>query len=310
MSWFQQNRWLGTFLIVSGVCTVVALFFLLRAKSGFEEVSARFNEAATERSRLERLDPFPNDANYRKMKVHLESYGAALENMKKELKTHVVPVTPLAPNEFQSRLRRAVVATADKARANRVKLPDNFHLGFDEFTAALPDTAAAPLLGQQLAQTELLINILMDARVDAVTALKRTRLPAGTAGTAATAATSTPALPVKAAAVSDRGYNLKLVERGVVDLTFTSSPAVARKVLNQIVSSNQQLYIIRTLRVRSEKEKGPPREQTAGAGGVSTTEPAATTAAPKPTLSGAIKFIVGNEHIETSARIEMVRFTF
>ena len=45
MNWFQQNRWLGTFLIVFGICTLLALFFLFSGKSGFEEASARFNDA-------------------------------------------------------------------------------------------------------------------------------------------------------------------------------------------------------------------------------------------------------------------------
>jgi hypothetical protein len=296
MNWFQQNRWLGMFFIVFGICTLFALFFLFSAKRGFEEASARFNNAAVERGRLERVDPFPTDENYRKMRIHLENYGTGLNKLKEELKTHVLPIAPLAPNEFQTRLRQAMLATSDKARVNKVKLPDNFHLGFDEFTAALPDTVAAPLLGQQLAQAELLVNILTDARVDSVTAFQRKSLPEhhGTA----TAATPAPALGRKSAAAGVTGP--KLVERRIVDLTFMSSPSVARKVLNQIAGSNQQLYIIRTLHVRNEQEKGPRREST---------EAGASTAAPKPAPSGAIKFIVGDEHIEMSARIEMVRFT-
>ena len=82
----------------------------------------------------------------------------------------------MAPNEFQSHLRQAMTAVAERARANKVKLPENFFLGFDEFASALPNTAVAPLLGQQLAQIELLLNILIDARVD-VTAFRRTPLP-------------------------------------------------------------------------------------------------------------------------------------
>ena len=295
MNWFQQNRWLGTFLIVFGICTLCALFFLFRARSGFEEASARFNDAAVERSRLERLDPFPSDANYRKMKVHLENYGTGLDKFKEELKTHVLPIAPLAPNEFQSRLRQAMLATSGKARANKVKLPDNFHLGFDEFTAALPDTVAAPLLGQQLAQAELLMNILIDARVDSVTAFQRKPLTEQHGAAAA----AIPALGRKPAAAAATGP--KLVERGIVDLAFMSSPSVARKVLNQIAGSNQQLYVIRTLHVRNEQEKGPRREST---------EADASTAAPKPTPSGSIKFIVGDEHIEMWARIETIRLTF
>jgi len=297
MNWFQQNHWLGTFLIVFGICTLLGLFFLFSGKSGFEEASARFNDAAVERGRLERVDPFPTDDNYRKMKVHLENYRTALDKFKEKLKTHVVSIAPLAPNEFQSRLRQAMLAISDKARANKVKLPDNFHLGFDEFTAALPDTAAAPLLGQQLAQAELLMNILIDARVDSVTAFQRK--PLTEQHGAAAAAIPAPALGRKPAAAAATGR--KLVERGIVDLAFMSSPSVARKVLNQIAGSNQQLYVIRTLHVRNEQEKGPRREST---------EAGASTAVPKPTPSGSIKFIVGDEHIEMSARIETIRLTF
>jgi hypothetical protein len=297
MNWFRENRWLGTFVIVLAIATLLALYFLLRAKGAFEEASARFKDAAAERNRLEHLNPFPSEANYRKMKGYLADYRAALNELKEEVKTQMLPVTPLAPNEFQSRLRQGMIETAEKARANRVKLPDNFHLGFDEFTAALPNTAAAPLLGQELAQIELLINYLIDARVDAVTALKRTPLPeekSAVAGATPTIAPGRkPATPVATGS--------KMLERRIVDLTFTSSPSVARRVLNQIASTSQQFYIIRTLHVRNEHEKGPPREA-AEAGGAA--------AAPKSAPSAAIKFIVGNEHIDTSARIEMVRFTF
>jgi hypothetical protein len=63
--------------------------------------------------------------------------------------------------------------------------------------------------------------------------------------------------------------------------------------------------------VRNEKEKGPPREV---AGETST--PAIPSAAPaaspgvKPTPGTGLSFIVGNEKIETTAKIEILRFTF
>jgi hypothetical protein len=299
MNWFQQNRWLGMFLIVFGVSTLAAGYFFFGAKSKADEAFDRFNEAANERNRLERLDPFPSEANYRKMKVHLENYSASLDKLKEDLKTRVLPAPPLAPNEFQSRLRQAMLTVPEKARANRVKLPDNFALGFDEFTSALPNTAAAPLLGQQLAQIELLMNILIDSRVDSVGAVIRTPSPEERG--------SAPALTPSPAATRPGGpvaTGPKLLERGLVDITFTSSPSAARKVLNQLGSSNQQFYIARTLHVRNEKDKGPVREQALpGAGG--TVQPAAPKAA-----NAALNFIVGNEHIETTARVELVRFIF
>jgi hypothetical protein len=304
MNWYRQNRWLGTFLIVFGISTLLAVYFLFSAKSNSDEALARFNEAAAERGRLERLDPFPSEANYKKMKVHLENYSAALDKLKEELKTRVLPVPTLAPNEFQSRLRQAMVAISDKARANRVKLPDNFALGFDEFTAALPNTASAPLLGQQLAQIELVLNILIDAHVDGITALVRAPL-SEERGAASTTPTPAPGPGRKPAGPTATGP--KVLERGQIDLSFNSAPSVARKVLNQIGSSNVQFYITRTLHVHNEKEKGPAREQPTAAGAAA---PAQSTAAAKTPSNAAISFIVGNEHLETSARIELVRFTF
>ena len=89
-----------------------------------------------------------------------------------------------------------------------------------------------------------------------------------------------------------------VVERAIVDLTFTASPSATRKVLNQIASAERQFFIVRTLYVRNQQLKGPDREQTAAS--------AATT----PPPASAIKFIVGNEHVEIAARIEIVRFAF
>jgi hypothetical protein len=277
MNWFQANRWLGRFLVAFGICALVALWFLFRAKGNFGEAKARFDETAGERNRLERRDPFPSDVNYQKLKVHIDNYGAALKKFEEELKNHTLPASPLAPNEFQTRLRQAMVASTEKARAKKVKLPNNFALGFDEFTAALPNNDIAPLLGQELAQAELLINILVDARVDSVTGFARK--------------TGRPSAAAPAPAKKTRN---------IVDLTFVASPSAARKVLNQIASTNQQLYVIRTLHVRNEKEKGPAREGNAAGAAVATPPPA----------NAPLKFIVGNEHIETSARIEMLRFIF
>ena len=290
MNWYRENRWLGNFLIAFAVTALLALWFLFRARSGFTEASAQFNEAATERNRLEHLNPFPNEGNFRKTQAALNDYGATLTKLKAELRAQVLPVEPIAPNEFQSRLRRAIVNTTEKARANRVKLPENFHLGFDEFRTTLPTTAAAPLLGQELAQVELLFGILIDARVDAIAAVKRTAPPAG--------ATVAPTPPKKPSGLANAPP--AVVERTIVDLTFTASPSAMRKVLNQIASSDRQFFIVRTLYVRNEQQKGPSREQSNAA-------PAAAT--PTAPISG-LKFIVGNEHVETTAAIEMVRFAF
>ena len=297
MNWFRQNRFLATFLVLFGAGMVCALWFFFVAKGDWEEASNRFSKTAAELNRLERLSPYPNGENLRKMKTHAENYWSALAKLKDELKMRVVPVTPMAPSEFQSRLRVAVTGIAEKARTSKVKLPDKFYLGFEEFAAALPNEGAAPLLGQELVQVEWLLHTMLEARVEAVTAFRRTP-PLAARGVT----------PASRAATA--GSNV--FERNVVEATFLSTPGAARKVINQIAGANQQFCIIRLLLVRNEKEKGPPREGAGETSGVAAAPPAIPAVSPgaKPTPRPALNFIVGNERIETTAKIEIVRFTF
>ena len=310
MNWFRENRFLGMFLVLLGVGTLGALWFLFSAKTDWDEASSRFNNTAAELNRLERLSPYPNGENLRKMKTHAEDYSSAHAKLKDELKLRVAPLTPMAPNEFQSQLRVAMTAIAEKARANKVKLPDKFYLGFDEFASALPNEVAAPLLGQELVQIEWLLNSLLDARVEAVTAFRRTPLPEER-GAGPALPTATPAAGAKPAGTLPPGA--KLFERNVVEATFLSTPGAARKVINQIAGASQQFCVIRLLHVRNEKEKGPPREV---AGETPAVIPATPSPAPggspgaKPAAGTALNFIVGNERVETTAKIEIVRFTF
>lgn len=309
MKWFRENRFLGAFLIVFGACTLGAVWFLLSAKNEWDDAAARFIETAAELNRLERLAPYPSGENLRKMKAHTDDYAVALANLKSELKTRVFPVPAMAPNEFQSQLRLAMASVADKARANKVRLPDKFYLGFDEFASALPGEAAAPLLGQELAQVEWLLGTLFDARVDALTFFRRTPLPEEhSTASPPPASTSASRRPGAAAPAGP-----ELLERNVIEATFVSTPAAARKVLNQIAGANEQFFIVRLWHVRNEKDKGPSREVAADASGAAASTPSpASTGSPDAGSSAptTLNFIVGNERIETTAKIEIVRFMF
>jgi hypothetical protein len=295
--WFQQNRALATLLIAFGVCVLFAGILLYWRWATWSDARQTFDQAAAEKNRLDRLDPFPNDANYRKLQGYLDRYNTALDKFKDELRKEIVPAPPLAPNEFQSRLRQATVATQNRAQTNNVKLPDKFQLGFDEFAMALPDTAAAPLLGQELSQIQMLINILLDAKVDSVTSFRRAPLPEEHAASS----TPTPS-PAGRTAMATKTATPPpmLLKRNIVDLTFKATPAAARKALNEIVNSSGQFFIIRTLYVHNEKDKGPSRQRTG--------EPAPAAPPTQPGAAAPLNFIVGNEHIEVSATIEMLRF--
>ena len=302
MKWFQQNRAFATFLIAFAICALLFGTLVYRKWTIWTAARQTFEQAAAERNRLKGLDPFPNEVNQRKLQQYLDKYIAALRNFKEALKAEVAPASPLAPNEFQSRLRQAVVATLDRARTNNVKLPERFQLGFDEFTRIMPNTAVTPLLGQELSQIQMLINILLDAKVDSVTSLRRTPLPEE--GGPSSTPIPSPTVGRRAPVAKPGGTPAPpLVERNLVDVSFKAAPGAARKVINEIAASSRQFFIIRALYVHNEKDKGPSREGTA--------KPApAPGAQASPGAAGGLNFIVGNEHIEVSATIEMLRFTF
>ncbi len=301
MKWFQQNRALGTILLASGICILLGAALLYWRWSVWGEAKQTFDQATAERTRLQSLDPFPNDANYRKLQGYREKYSDALNKFKDELKAEVAPDPPLPPNEFQSRLRQATLAAQERARTNNVKLPDNFQLGFDEFTRMMPATAVAALLGQELSQVQMLINILLDAKVDSITSFRRHPLPEERGALA----TPTPPPGQRVVAAAKPGGTPPLIQRNVVEITFKAPPGAARRVLNEITNSTGQFFIIRTLYVHNEKDKGPPRERT----GARTPTPSPQ-ASPGQSPAGALNFIVGTEHVEVSATIEMLRFTF
>ena len=305
MKWFQQNRAFGILVIGFAICALLAGALFYWRWTAWTDARQTFDQVATERSRLEHLDPFPNDANYRKLQDYVEKYRVALDNFKEVLNTEVVPAPPLAPNEFQSRLRLVTIATLDRSRVNNVKLPDKFQLGFDEFATIMPATAVASLLGQELTQVQKLINILLDAKVDSVTSLRRAHLPEERG--ASPTPTPSPTTGGRVAVAKPSGTPVPtLIERNIVDVTFKATPSAARKVLNEIASSTGQFFIIRTLYVHNEKDKGPPREKMAASPPAESGQ--ATSA--QPGAAAPLNFIVGNEHIEVSATIEMLRFTF
>ena len=107
MNWYRENRWLGNFLIAFAAAFVVALWFLFHAKGEYSDTAAQFNQVAMERARLEHLNPFPNEENFRKTQAALETYGATLNKTKEDLKSQVVPFVPLAPKSYMMCLPQA-----------------------------------------------------------------------------------------------------------------------------------------------------------------------------------------------------------
>src|SRR5438477_9081389 len=219
MNWFRENPFWSAFIAIAGGALLLAAALLWWTKGSYEDAMAKYRDSASEQTRLESGNPYPSAANVSKMKTYLDDYKAALDKLKAELKTHMLTEAPLAPNEFQTRLRQAIIRTTENARNNRVKLPANFFLGFDEFVSSLPSPEDAPGLGQELSQVQLLLNTIIDARVDAITAFHRIPHPG----------IATAAGPVPAATPRTPPPGPKLIEERTVEFSISASPTAGRR---------------------------------------------------------------------------------
>jgi hypothetical protein len=295
MNWFRENPFWRSFAAIGGGGLLIALVLFWWSRGRFNDAAARYRAASEAQRQLESSNPYPNEVNVRKMKQHLADYRGALDKIKAELAARVIPTAALPPNEFQTRLRQAILTTIENARVRGVKLPGNFNLGFPEFIAALPTTGDAPKLGRELAQIQLLLNTIIDARVDAITMFRR--------GTPTSAVMATPTPTPKRAQGAAASPTPKPIERTTVEFTISAAPSAARKIINQISSADEQFFIIRTLHVKNQKDKGPSRESATAA-----PAPAAATTSSSPPAG--LNFIVGNEHIDLSARVELIDFAF
>jgi hypothetical protein len=242
-----------------------AFIFLYQARSNWKGASARFGYTSAELLRLEQLNPYPNTENIKELGTQAISYRAVLLKLEGQLQQHILTGRTLTPSEFQSRLRVETASIIEKAKTQRVQLPDKFQLGFDSYTSGLPNEIAAPRLGQELTQVGVLVGLLIDAGIDSLVSLHRAALR-----------------EEQESKPTDRQKG----ELSTVEVTFVSTESSAREALNRIARSDDQIFVVQNLKVRNQQDKAPPRE--AG-----------------KTKEGALNFIVGEERVEITAVIEI-----
>ena len=258
MNWVRENRFLSAFLGVM-LAGVGALGYLLFSAYGdFSEVSGQYEKQAAELRRLQSLTPYPDEENVRKLEEQKDDFIARIGSLQTSLAAMEFPREPLTPEQFQDKLRASVSATQEKAKQGGIKLPDKFYLGFDQYQAVPPKTAAATPLGWQLKAIELAVNQMLDSKIDSLTAITRAPLPEeGEAKSGRPDAGVAKGTAPKAAAPLAVAYPFSV--------SFVADQSRFRKILNDLASTSKQFFIVRSLGVKNENEKGPPRSEAVAA---------------------------------------------
>lgn len=299
MSWIRQNRFLASFYATTAVGAIALSALTYVQYDKYSAVSEDYVKQAAELKRLQSLTPYPSEENLKKLKLQRQTLDGNIQTLQAGLGKMELSVAPTSPEQFQDKLRSTVLAVADTAKQNSVKLPEKekFYLGFDLYQAQPPKASATAGLMNQLAGIETVTKLLLENKVAQIDSVKRAPLPEEDQKNAAQ-----PGAPAQKTTAASAGA----LRKTSFEIAFKADLKQARKVINSIVTENKQFLIIRALRIDNENPKAPSKkgidENQAGAAPADPSKPAGSAAA------SALKYILGAEKVNVVAQVEIVNF--
>lgn len=298
MNWIKENKFITGFFAVMLVGLSVLGYFLFSAMGGFDEATTRYNGLATELDRLQSLPVSPSQKNLTALGGQKDEAVKAIAAFQSSLAAKSFPVEPMTPEQFQDKLKATKNSVTEKAQGTP-QLPAKFFLGFDVYETRPPDKDAAAPLGHELKAIEWIFMQLIESKVTEVKSIKRDPLPEesgkGRSGDKA----------------DKKGK--ALVNSHPVEIAMHCQQKALAPFLNTLISPKApQFYIVRTISVKSQSEKGPQKVAANTPPPPPPTPPAGTPptgAAPAPAQpQAASTYIVGEEQIDVTLQIEIVDF--
>jgi len=236
----QDNK----FPIILGAVTAVAVGGLvwwgMKSKGAYEQAKSDYGSASSELSRLTKSKPYPSRDNQTEKAGNVADYATEVGDLvtafdsyrKTELNN--VPV-----GEFTDGLRAAreeVIAAFEEANPEIV-IPENFYVGQGKFTDRPPSQNVTGVLTYELNAIKNLLLLLAEAKPTQLNNVHRPDLP------------------------EERGQTVELDGKTYrahpVEITFTGREESVRKFIAALDNQKEYYYVIRSLRLRNERQTPP-----------------------------------------------------
>ena len=324
MSWVSENKFLTGYgaVMLAGLGTLG--YFTWSAMDKYDAARGAFASASSQLKTLQETKPALTKPHLDELLAQKQEITDKIGTFQKELKSRVLPLpsAPIAPAQFQDKLKETVAQIAAKAAAANVERPKDFYLGFGEYQSRPPTDKATPALARELHAIDLVMNILIKTGSLELEEFHRDPLPEeGRARTDEGAAGA--GKRRSAADRSDHG----VIERNGLRLKFTSSDEALRRVLTELANHKEQLFIVRNLVVQNKQMESPPRLAAAGGlpvipaaapdAAAATPPRPATPAAPAPATpppaapapvvnEGPLSYVFGTEKITSVLELEVL----
>ena len=291
MNWFKENPFLAGLasvtLVVAGALGYLISQSALTYSSSLETYTAKVAKLHG----LQNKAPFPSKENLTAIQAALDDYSARIREMQARLAKMEVPLDEnVTPQQFQDGLRTAVNDIRAKADAGRVKLPDKFYFGFDQYQTQVPTEQAAPALARQFQVIQSLVSRLVDFKVASVDAIVRPPLPEEEPQSPAP---KNPASPEP------------VIKRFPFDISFTAEQGKFRAVFNSLLGSTPFL-IVRSLGIQNTSPQAPVKAS--GEDPSNPANPIAAIAGERVEEKKSLQVILGRELLKVTLRLEMLDF--
>lgn len=308
MNWIKENPFLSGLL---GVVVVVGgglAFLLFQSMSAFQQANDDYAAGVQKLQSLQNMVPFPNEANLDKAKALQAAYEKEVKNFHQQLVAMEIPLpADMTPQKFQDELRNAVDRAKKNATAAGVALPEDFYLGFNEYSSSLPSEEAAPALSRQLAVISDVVSKLIDTKITGITELKRLPLPDEKEAEAPSRSNQRNAAPATRGNQQPAGP--AVVSRFPFDIGFTADQGKFRVAFNSLVNASE-FIIVRSLNIQNTQPQSPsktpdPSQQPQAPADPNAQPGAQPGGAPTP---GDYVIVLGHEELNVTARLEMIDF--
>jgi len=289
MNWFKENPFLSGLVAVALVGAGALGYLISQAAMSYSASLETYTVAVGKLHGLQNKVPFPSKENLKAIETGLADYSAHILALQTQLSKMEIPLDEkVTPQQFQDGLRTAVNDIRAKADAGRVKLPDKFYFGFDQYQTQVPTEQAAPALFRQFQVIQSLVARLVDFKVSSVDSVVR------------------PPLPEEGRESKKSDSSDPVVKRFPFEISFTAEQGKIRAAFNSLLGSDPFL-IVRSLGIQNTNPQAPAK--VSGDSSAKPANPFPSAAGDKEDEKKSLQVILGRELLKTTLRMEMLDFS-
>jgi hypothetical protein len=242
----KEKRFISILAGISLVCIGGLYFFASKGSSRFDAAKEDFDSVDAKIKAMEGLPVYPTEKNLAQKESELKSYSANAAELAKKLQAlRPASLENADPQAFTDLLVKTADASIKayqtaglSSEGDNPSLPKGFFLGFEAYTSTAAQKDSTGIMAYQLGAISELHALLAAAKPSALLNFRREELPE----------------EKNEAYKPTLGVPYRVMP---IEVAFAGPESALRGFINGIQSSKQHYFVIRSMRVRNDKQEGP-----------------------------------------------------